>query len=1006
MTKKENGITIIALIVTIVVLLILAGVSISLIIKRNGIISKAEVAKQETEIADEKEKINLSALAAQANNKDAVIRRNDFDKELKKFFNEDYTLEPDSDAEEYEVTCKKSGRKYTIKSGITKKNSDYELNNNNTTFSLSPSGWTKGNVIVNVKTTIQEYTLQTSKDGKNWNDSNEQAFSTNGIMYARLWNGSESVSELQYEVKNIDKNNPKVSATAINTNSIKISASDSESGIIGYAVTTSSTKPEKFTGVTNTKSFENSTSKLTHNTTYYVWIKDEAGNTSQYSLKTPELKAGSLKLSKATTQTSDASDVVNNIGSYIGSTVTNYTPNGGDKNVGWKIFYAGKSDAGDSSENDHIYLIADDCIDIKNSAGEYNTPVSANGNQVDALVDSPKCAALATIQKSGYSSYNSLAKNWLKKDYDSSPIKYMLDTEGWSSLYGNEYAEYAIAGPTVEMFAKSWNSNDGYPKLSYSYDNYGYSMDNIKSTDTGYSDRLYFQSIEEEVRNSCEGYWIIGQGCWWATVPVGINISNKNGDHSVNLSVSYGLNSIGFRPIVCLNTNVRLQTDGMDSDGKAKYKIVEATNEETTVQAYTNGEWSSQNVYATLVSGTTGSGISTSYESVADSAQNVTAGTTNTSEIQREGTTTLRVKTTDGTNTVYSNNYNVKIDKTSPTPGTLAMKLNSSTGEEYTSGATNNNIYIKLNNGSDSTSGQKSNVYKLKGVTESENLTETSIITNKGTTVAIVTTVDNAGNTATRTYNITKQLPKLSTPKLTTDSYSNLYWNSVENATKYVVQSIIETVEVEKDKTSYDALTMYRNLRNKGVETFSEMVRIKAVGDGINYEDSNWSNDVRLMECLSGETEIDIYDEEKKKRRKKKLKDLKVGDKVISFNTETKKWEIDEVLNDDMHEVKFELSYDIWTFSDGTQITTVKKHEFYNVSQEKLMYIDEWNMGDKIYKEDGTTPSLIKHEQVQEPIRHYTLMNHNHNYIANGCLSGTREMRKIKVEDLKPVDID
>ena len=151
MTKKENGITIIALIVTIVVLLILAGVNISLIINRNGIISKAEVAKQETEIADEKEKINLSALAAQANNKDAVIRRNDFDKELKKFFNEDYTLEPDSDAEEYEVTCKKSGRKYTIKSGITKKNSDYELNNNNTTFSSSPSGWTNGNVIVNVR---------------------------------------------------------------------------------------------------------------------------------------------------------------------------------------------------------------------------------------------------------------------------------------------------------------------------------------------------------------------------------------------------------------------------------------------------------------------------------------------------------------------------------------------------------------------------------------------------------------------------------------------------------------------------------------------------------------------------------------------------------------------------------------------------------------------------------------------------------------------------------------
>lgn len=57
--KKERGITIIALVITIVVLLILAGVSISLIINRNEIISKAEVAKQEAEIADEKEKINL-----------------------------------------------------------------------------------------------------------------------------------------------------------------------------------------------------------------------------------------------------------------------------------------------------------------------------------------------------------------------------------------------------------------------------------------------------------------------------------------------------------------------------------------------------------------------------------------------------------------------------------------------------------------------------------------------------------------------------------------------------------------------------------------------------------------------------------------------------------------------------------------------------------------------------------------------------------------------------------
>lgn len=56
MTKKENGITIIALIVTIVVLLILAGVSISLIINRNGIISKAEVAKKKLRLQMKRKK--------------------------------------------------------------------------------------------------------------------------------------------------------------------------------------------------------------------------------------------------------------------------------------------------------------------------------------------------------------------------------------------------------------------------------------------------------------------------------------------------------------------------------------------------------------------------------------------------------------------------------------------------------------------------------------------------------------------------------------------------------------------------------------------------------------------------------------------------------------------------------------------------------------------------------------------------------------------------------------
>ena len=48
MFKKENGITLVALVVTIVVLLILAGVSISLVLGQNGLVNRAKEAANAT----------------------------------------------------------------------------------------------------------------------------------------------------------------------------------------------------------------------------------------------------------------------------------------------------------------------------------------------------------------------------------------------------------------------------------------------------------------------------------------------------------------------------------------------------------------------------------------------------------------------------------------------------------------------------------------------------------------------------------------------------------------------------------------------------------------------------------------------------------------------------------------------------------------------------------------------------------------------------------------------
>lgn len=63
MFKKQSGITLIALVITIIVLLILAGVSISLVIGDNGILTQATDAVIQNKAADAREDLNV-ALAA------------------------------------------------------------------------------------------------------------------------------------------------------------------------------------------------------------------------------------------------------------------------------------------------------------------------------------------------------------------------------------------------------------------------------------------------------------------------------------------------------------------------------------------------------------------------------------------------------------------------------------------------------------------------------------------------------------------------------------------------------------------------------------------------------------------------------------------------------------------------------------------------------------------------------------------------------------------------------
>ena len=82
MKNKNRGVTLVALVVTIVVLLILAGVSVATLTGGNGLIDKAQGAKNETEKKEELEKITLAHLNSKRN-RTGTVNYDTLNKELK-----------------------------------------------------------------------------------------------------------------------------------------------------------------------------------------------------------------------------------------------------------------------------------------------------------------------------------------------------------------------------------------------------------------------------------------------------------------------------------------------------------------------------------------------------------------------------------------------------------------------------------------------------------------------------------------------------------------------------------------------------------------------------------------------------------------------------------------------------------------------------------------------------------------------------------------------------------
>ncbi len=119
--KEEKGITLIALVITIIVLLILAGVTIATLTGDNGILTKANEAKEQAEIGKEKEIVQLAATAVISTNN--VIEKDSLQNELNRIVGDRKTEVYDYN-QKLQVYFTDSKRYYEID-----KNSNVELIN-------------------------------------------------------------------------------------------------------------------------------------------------------------------------------------------------------------------------------------------------------------------------------------------------------------------------------------------------------------------------------------------------------------------------------------------------------------------------------------------------------------------------------------------------------------------------------------------------------------------------------------------------------------------------------------------------------------------------------------------------------------------------------------------------------------------------------------------------------------------------------------------------------------
>ena len=250
---------------------------------------------------------------------------------------------------------------------------------------------------------------------------------------------------------------------------------------------------------------------------------------------------------------------------YYGAKVTNYTANGISD---WRIFY---------SDGNNVYLITTEYVDPAKlpSKGEGdNPPKPVQGDATNY----PKAARFnnvlgkysgsANITDKKMKAFNSdyFDQNYTSTNNNMKAVAYMLDKDIWSDFVNRTVAEYAVGGPSIEMLLKSYcekvpEKKELYKTQASSATGYQVSNNGGTSYDNWISGML----------STSEDLYVLpqnkGANAMWLASPSAYNSNDVMAVYYDGYVYGYGYNSydagIGFRPLVCLNSNILLnEVDG------------------------------------------------------------------------------------------------------------------------------------------------------------------------------------------------------------------------------------------------------------------------------------------------------------------------------------------------------------------------------------------------------------------------------------------------------------